>query len=84
MQQHHYSPADLTGDSNFPTHLTKRQAVRLIASHDHTAAAGDDGTISASCYATDRNGQRCDEMKEFKPNELGMYRAAPILLWLGY
>lgn len=88
MQQHHYSAADLTGDPSFPSHLTPRQALALLNSHDVTRATlHADGAIVAAVGGTMLNdGIACPAsfLQVFLPVAGGMFRAARILIWLGY
>ncbi|HEY2068262.1 MAG TPA: hypothetical protein VGG48_01810 [Rhizomicrobium sp.] len=83
MQQSTYTAAELSGDADFPTHLSGRQAQRLIRDHDHKAAAATDGSILVT-YICTKGGKTFEALKRFTPTVDGTFRAAPILLWLGY
>jgi hypothetical protein len=88
MQQHHYSAAHLTGDSTFPTHLTPRQALALVRSHSvEHAELRADGTLFAAVGGSvlvDGISAPASFPEIFKPTSDGLFRAARLLLWLGY
>jgi len=86
MQQHHYTAADMTGDETFPSHLTSDEAARMLAAHDfgqyHTQFE-EDGSLIVRFFVW-KDGKRAQESKLFSPTRDGLFRAAPILLFLGY
>lgn len=84
MQQHHYTAAELTSDADFPSHLTQQQARRLVLGHGMRCEDRADGGLSAFCICSGKDLGTVEEEHIFRPTADGLFRAAPILLWLGY
>lgn len=85
MQQHQYTAADMTGDETFPNYITCTQVCRLLRRHGAPAVIESDGAIRTETYCS-KGDSGFMEIKRFTPSidYAGMYRATPILSWLGY
>lgn len=85
MQQQQYSAAQMTGDETFPSYLTRTQVCRLLRRHSAPAVVESDGAIRTETWCS-KGESGFMAIKRFTPslNYAGMYRATPILSWLGY